>query len=122
MGKVEKQKYREYLQSERWKFLSELAKENAGNRCQVCNSDGNLNVHHREYPQIWGEESLDFLTVLCKNCHGTFHRKMKMLATMRAVIKYWFDHAPAEQSNLLCFVDFLDFLNKYKAAPRMEPQ
>jgi predicted HNH restriction endonuclease len=67
--------YEEYLKSPRWKELKNQALLKSGNKCQVCNSSFKLNVHHREYPKLWGEEPQSFLTVLCNKCHKLFHKK-----------------------------------------------
>ena len=41
-------------------------------RCQLCNTGGSLQVHHRTY-QRRGYERLDDLTVLCRKCHERQH-------------------------------------------------
>jgi hypothetical protein len=73
-----KSAYSEYLKSPRWKELKKQALIKSGNKCQVCNSSLKLNVHHREYPKIWGEEPQSFLTVLCNKCHKLFHKKPRV--------------------------------------------
>ena len=72
-----KELYQEYLKTPRWKELRKQALINACNKCQVCNSTKRLNVHHRQYPEVWGEEPQSFLTVLCNKCHKLFHQKPK---------------------------------------------
>src|SRR4030042_5165760 len=69
----DKELYQEYLKSPRWKELRKQALQAAGNKCQVCNSSKRLNVHHRQYPEVWGTEPQNFLTVLCRKCHKLFH-------------------------------------------------
>lgn len=64
--------YDAYLRSEWWMCVRKAALERAGHRCQVCNASERLNVHHRTY-EARGCESLDDLTVLCRDCHGLFH-------------------------------------------------
>lgn len=71
-------KYAEYLNSERWKIKKEYALQWADNRCQICNSTENLNVHHRVYGNVGNEKPND-LTVLCKDCHSLFHNPNKRL-------------------------------------------
>jgi len=66
--------YQEYLQSDHWKELSVKAKQWAGNRCQLCNKDGELHTHHRTYGRL-GQELAGDLIVLCANCHAKFHDK-----------------------------------------------
>lgn len=72
-GKVFKGSYQEYLQSPQWKAIRKAAIERAEGRCQVCNSDLLLQVHHRKYPEALGYESPNDLTVLCRRCHDLFH-------------------------------------------------
>jgi 5-methylcytosine-specific restriction endonuclease McrA len=65
--------YAAYLRSSIWKAKREAALERADNRCQVCNSDLLLQVHHRKYPKELGTEDPMDLTVLCRRCHDLFH-------------------------------------------------
>lgn len=67
--------YKEYLKSSSWKYMKNLAIKAAEGRCQLCNSDKKLEVHHRTYERI-GEERIADLIVLCHNCHGRFHDKI----------------------------------------------
>ncbi len=64
--------YRSYLQSAAWKQRRREAIQRAGGRCQVCNSSGPLEVHHRTYKRV-GRELPGDLTVLCRGCHARFH-------------------------------------------------
>jgi hypothetical protein len=59
-----------------WMERRALAIERAGNRCQVCYSGEDLNVHHRTYERRGNEDPED-LTVLCQQCHTWFHRRMR---------------------------------------------
>lgn len=64
--------YRAYLDSDHWKQKRSIALHQAGNRCQVCNEGGQLDVHHRTYERL-GDELPQDLIVLCRNCHQLFH-------------------------------------------------
>lgn len=65
--------YREvYLRSEHWQRKRAAALEAAGYRCQVCNENQRLDVHHRTYERL-GREAPGDLTVLCRRCHELFH-------------------------------------------------
>lgn len=66
--------YLQYLQSDHWKETSTKARRRAGNRCQLCNSADQLQVHHRTYERVGAELPGD-LTVLCKPCHQKHHGK-----------------------------------------------
>jgi hypothetical protein len=68
-----REEYRDvYLRSDHWRDTRLAALERAEHRCQVCNRDGTLDVHHRTYERI-GEERPADLTVLCRSCHNLFH-------------------------------------------------
>lgn len=67
--------YAEYLRSPAWKSKRDEAIEHADRRCQLCNSDERLNVHHRTYERLGSELPTD-LIVLCKDCHAKFHDKL----------------------------------------------
>jgi hypothetical protein len=66
--------YAAYRQTPAWLGRRRLALEAAAHRCQVCNATGRLDVHHRTYERIFNELPGD-LTVLCRDCHATFHGK-----------------------------------------------
>lgn len=66
--------YQEYLNSPHWKEIRLKALRRAGNRCQLCSSTNNLNVHHNTYKNK-GHEDLNDLVVLCRKCHSKFHDK-----------------------------------------------
>jgi 5-methylcytosine-specific restriction endonuclease McrA len=71
------EEYKEYLSGTTWQIKRNLALERARNRCQLCNSRKNLEVHHRKYPLILGNEPQEDLTVLCHRCHNLFTRKVQ---------------------------------------------
>lgn len=70
-----KRDYRAYLKSPHWLALREKKLREASYRCQVCNSDKLLQVHHRTYERI-GQELLTDLTVLCEKCHSKHHGRI----------------------------------------------
>jgi hypothetical protein len=69
--------YGGYLQSAAWQQRRREAIQLAGGRCQVCNSSGALEVHHRTYERV-GREVPGDLTVLCRECHARFHEGGRM--------------------------------------------
>lgn len=73
---MNKKEYLAYLQTEEWKRKARKARERAENRCQLCNSNALLNVHHRTYDRLGHEQDAD-LIVLCRNCHAKFHDKLE---------------------------------------------
>jgi len=66
--------YKEYLKTDHWQRVSILAKENADNKCQLCNGEGVLHTHHRTYENL-GHEKYNDLIVLCQKCHEKFHNR-----------------------------------------------
>jgi len=67
--------YKEYLQTPEWASMRIRMLKRAGFRCQLCNREGKLNVHHRTYERRGNEDYAD-LIVLCGNCHAKFHDKL----------------------------------------------
>lgn len=66
--------YLQYLKSYDWQVKRQRALKSAGYRCQVCNSEMSLEVHHRTYDNIGDEQPSD-LTVLCDPCHELFSKR-----------------------------------------------
>jgi hypothetical protein len=64
--------YADYLQTEHWKERRQEALRRAKWRCQLCNAQDVLNVHHRTYERR-GCERPDDLIALCRSCHEHFH-------------------------------------------------
>jgi rRNA maturation endonuclease Nob1 len=68
--------YREkYLTSDRWQAVRTVALQRAEYKCQVCNDDKKLDVHHRSYKNKGTREEINDLVVLCRDCHSLFHDK-----------------------------------------------
>lgn len=69
--------YYEYIKSEKWKAIADMAKDRADGKCQICNSPENLNTHHRTYERL-GKELDGDLIVLCQKCHKLFEENKKL--------------------------------------------
>jgi len=72
--------YDVYLNTDHWQRVRKAALEQAGGRCQTCNTSGNettLQAHHRTYENR-GQEQPGDLTVLCRDCHEAFHKNGKV--------------------------------------------
>lgn len=65
-------KYEEYIRSPEWHEKAAAIKKKFGGRCQACNSNVKVQVHHRTYERLGHELDTD-LTVLCEHCHKLFH-------------------------------------------------
>ena len=64
--------YQEYLASDWWPYISELARKRDGHRCRKCASKRSLNVHHLTYERLGDEKVFDLIT-LCRQCHKLLH-------------------------------------------------
>lgn len=75
--RTKRTEYADYLNTERWKTIREMAYARAGFKCQVCGrSDLPLHTHHNTYVHRGEEEKhLEDLVCLCSDCHALFHGK-----------------------------------------------
>lgn len=72
--------YLQYLKSEDWKKIRERKLQSAGCICERCKKRGwkkQLNVHHKTYDLILGQEKDEQLIILCKDCHKVIHQYLK---------------------------------------------
>lgn len=67
-----KEQYQLYLKSDRWAELVAATFERDSHRCRMCNEPAQV-AHHREYPEVFGNETIDDLTSLCHRCHHNHH-------------------------------------------------
>ncbi len=75
--------YKDYLKSEHWinlrkrfynsKKVKKMKEIHNKVLCEFCYGNENLNLHHRTYKRI-GNERLDDLVVVCKECHYHIHQ------------------------------------------------
>ncbi len=73
LKRMAKRSLEEYYRTLEWGVKSNRKKIAGGNRCQVCGrSDVPLEVHHNNYDRL-GEELLEDLVVLCRDCHQLYH-------------------------------------------------
>lgn len=75
---------REYYQTPIWKILRKQVLMSRGYTCEKCGACGKevggqatLQVHHKSYDNFGGDESLDDLECLCKDCHREQHNQKK---------------------------------------------
>ena len=64
--------YQEYLNTDHWKEKRQEALEEYGYSCVLCGSGPNLEVHHRNYFNLWRENITKDLIVLCDKCHEKY--------------------------------------------------
>ena len=61
--KYSQERYRDYLKSETWAKIRAQVISDRGEQCERCSSRVRIEVHHKKYPGVWGEETPDFLEV-----------------------------------------------------------
>lgn len=67
--------YTEYLATEHWDIVRGKKLRSSMFRCSVCgDKEKEFHVHHNNYENL-GNENLNYLVVLCKDCHSLFHNK-----------------------------------------------
>ncbi len=71
-SQLRKMPFREYRLTPEWRSRRNRVLLRAGNRCELCSTTGQLEVHHRSYVR-YGEELLGDLIALCRRCHRRFH-------------------------------------------------
>lgn len=84
LSQLREMPYEQYLQTPEWKERRDAALATAKHRCQLCNGEEKLAVHHRTYDRRGAELPSD-LTVLCGDCHWTHHRGIHPKSILDAV-------------------------------------
>jgi len=72
MVRMNKIEYQEYLKSDWWRSRRLVALRKANLYCEICTEEQNLEVHHKNYHNLWHEKDED-LVVLCEMCHTKFN-------------------------------------------------
>ena len=71
--------YEEYLWSEEWRTMRQVALARSGYCCSICKASRNdtqLDVHHNTYDRLGDEQPSD-LIVLCRSCHDHYHDRLR---------------------------------------------
>lgn len=71
---IDRRLYDLYLVSDKWKAIRKNAIESSNRKCINCGSKIYLQVHHKTYDRL-GNEDLNDLAVLCKECHVLAHTR-----------------------------------------------
>jgi len=75
---MNKQEYREYLNSNEWKILrAKKLKKSKKYRCAICKATKELNIHHLFYRPNLADTELSDLRILCHRCHKLIHELEK---------------------------------------------
>lgn len=64
--------YEEYLKTDHWIHFRNETYKFFRNKCQVCGSKENINIHHKTYENR-GRETFNDVICLCHECHEKFH-------------------------------------------------
>ena len=67
------------LEQQDYQELREHVLRRDGWRCQLCGSNRNLEVHHREFRSRSGADDERNLITLCSDCHSPIHGKSMRL-------------------------------------------
>lgn len=65
--------YLDYIQSPEWQEKAKQRRSLDGNKCHICGSHDNLQVHHITYERLGREDIEHDLITLCKDCHEIVH-------------------------------------------------
>ena len=71
-------KYEDQLKDARWLAFRTFIKKVRGEKCEICGSTRNLQVHHTHYNKnckAW-EYTCNEVIVVCKDCHQKIHKKI----------------------------------------------
>lgn len=73
-GSSAKTAYKKYLQGDHWEEFKKLIFEWRGRKCQLCQSQRKLQVHHMTYKRRGKEDPRDVL-IVCDSCHKFIHER-----------------------------------------------
>lgn len=76
---AKKMPYKDFLQTPYWKAIAAQVRKMHNYKCQLCGSEGTLNIHHPATYSFRGSEiwHLKELSCLCEKCHQKFHDKIE---------------------------------------------
>lgn len=72
--------YSAYLSGDHWQTIRDRLIAVRGARCEICDANEPLNLHHRTYERF-GRELDDDLILLCLACHDGVHQQAQIVAT-----------------------------------------
>ena len=70
--------YAGYLRTQEWLRRRIVHLQACNYRCQLCNGNERLQVHHRTYERVGCEQWSD-LVVLCSECQTLFHQNRRLV-------------------------------------------
>lgn len=84
---TDNERYRQYLQSDKWHELATRRMQIDDYICQMCGCKGTTNnpleVHHLSYRHLYAEENRIYedLITLCHCCHKQIHKAMERITS-----------------------------------------
>lgn len=71
---INKLSYDDFLKTKYWEYVRNKKFKQSGHKCEVCNCEDHLQIHHKTYTHHGMEHLfLDDLSVLCYDCHKKIH-------------------------------------------------
>lgn len=82
--------YNNYLLSQEWYLIKDLHySQFINNRCFVCNSKSNLDVHHKDYSNLGSIKEINDLFTLCRTCHEQVHIYAEKFTLKTSLLLYY---------------------------------
>jgi hypothetical protein len=78
--------HRQYLQSPLWRSVRKNALIQFGEICAKCGGYG-TDVHHLTYERVGGDELIEDLQVLCRDCHEAVHAMERATRNQKSISK-----------------------------------
>jgi hypothetical protein len=75
--------YKSYINSKLWTRRKNEFFKKYGKQCSCCNSTKFVQLHHKVYTGIYGNEPDRHLIAMCSNCHNLFHDTYGVKADMQ---------------------------------------
>jgi 5-methylcytosine-specific restriction endonuclease McrA len=86
--------YKSYISSQTWHEIASILKDRKGNKCNNCETNKHLQVHHLTYAHLYHElEYPDDTILLCSDCHKFEHAELddvKRVNKLRGIKKPMF--------------------------------
>ena len=80
-------------------------------KCEICGSKDDLQLHHIIPINMFGDNRLDNLTVLCRKCHAAVHKSYRNVKDQKAVYEAW--KSIDSQGNKKGYDRYMEYLKKY---------
>jgi 5-methylcytosine-specific restriction endonuclease McrA len=86
--KTQKERYKELLNSQSWRWLRREVLQRDESRCVECGSGRSVEVHHLEYDGINPcNVPMEKLVTLCATCHRMKHDKGKIVGMLAHALR-----------------------------------